>query len=480
MGYTGKNTRDFLKVFSLAFLLLAGCASLSKIADSNNPCETQPEVAGASNLTVFLNIRRQEATPGIRLKFDSLELLVDDLWAPIGAGQVEVNSTSPIARQRFLGRQWLSGQYIRGVRMRGLSAGFLPGHGDRPLPVDAAASEIIFPNPVALEPGSRMVLLLDWDPGISLSSPDQSGTAITAYLGGSQRITANLAYVASPDLDTVYVVRTDKYQVVGAFPVPGRPTYLVADPEHKKIYVLAAGLKKIVPYDLATHQPGSEISIPLASTPIFMTADLRTQTAYVIDDQGVLTSLDLRSGNMLNRKRIGNRANYLHYLSGLEKLAVSSAFDQSVYLVDADTLAVEEQIPLGNVPLGLVSWGNYLYIAEGSANSVTLYDLTTRKIVKSIQVGYEPNRFATSDSAVYVTNSLGGSISLIQGGEYGVSKEIHIGNGAGEMAAVEKLRLLLIGEGDCDGSLLVVDTTGNQVIARIELGAKPLGLAVVE
>lgn len=480
MFYSDEKLRAWLKVFALAFLLLTGCASLVSIGAVHDYCQSQPEVGGAANLSVFFNIRRQDATPKISLKVDTFELLVDDLWVPVGDGSFEVTSGSPLFVQRFLGRQWLSGQNCRGVRMRVRSAVLSQAKGDRLLPVADTAAEMIFPTPVALEPGARMVLLLDWDPEKALSEEGLPGMGITPYLGGSQRITANLAYVACPDLDTVYVLRTDKYQVVDAFPVPGKPAYLVADPEHKKIYVLAAAHKKIVSFDLATHQPGPEISIPLASTPIFMTADLRSLTAYVLDDQGVLTSLDLLSGNMLNRKRIGDRPNYLYYLPGREKLAVSSSLDQSVYLVDAATLAVEEQIPLGNVPRGLGSWENYLYIAESSANTVSLYDLTTRKIVKNIQVGYEPARFTTGDGVVYVSNSLGGSISLIHGGEYGVSKEVPIGKDAGEMAAVEKLRLLLVGEGNCDGSLVVVDTTGNQVIARIELGAKPLGLAVVE
>lgn len=480
MFYSGENIRFFLKFFCLFFLLLVGCASLVKIADSDSSCQTQLEVSGACNLSIFLNILRHDANPRISLSLDSFELLVDDFWVPIGPGQFDITSASPLSVQRFLGRQWISGQYCRGVRMRVINAVLTQTKGDRALPVGDAVSEIIFPNPIALEPGSRMVLLLDWDPGKILSDQVLPGMGITAYLSGSKKITANLAYVACPDLDTVYVLRTDKYQVVDAFPVPGSPTYIVADPEHKKIYVLAAALKKIVSLDLTTYNPGIEISIPLASTPVFMAVDLRSQTAYVLDDQGVLTSLDLLNGIMLNRKRIGNRPNYLYYLSGLEKLAVSSTFDQSVYLVDASTLVVEEQIPLGSAPLGLVSWGKYLYIAESSANTVSLYDLTTRKIVKNIHVGHEPGRFATSDSSVYVSNSRGGSISLIQGGEFGVSKEISIGNGAREMAAVEKLRLLFVGEGDCDGSVVVIDTTGNQLIARIELGAKPLGLAVVE
>jgi len=48
------------------------------------------------------------------------------------------------------------------------------------------------------------------------------------------------------------------------------------------------------------------------------------------------------------------------------------------------------------------------------------------------------------------------------------------------MGVAEKQRLLFVGAGDCDGSLVVVDTTANQVIGRVELGAKPVGISVIE
>lgn len=481
MRHSGEVNRAWLNFFGLALFFLAGCGSLKATTDIDSSCERPPVVSGAGNISIFLNVRRHAANPKLTVKLASLELLVDDFWVPILAEQLEVNAAPPLAIQRFIGRQWIKGQYCRGVRIRVASAVLADSEGERALPLLNADTEILLASPVAIEPGSRMLLLLEWNPEGSLSAQGFQGMAMTADLGGTARITANLAYVACPDLDTVYVVRTDKYQVVDAFPVQGNPTYLVADPERKKIYVLAADLAKIISYDLATHQPGVEIQVPLANSPIFMTANLRSQTAYVLDNQGVVTSIDLVSGNLLNRQRVGNRPNYLYYIQGVEKLAVSSSVDQSVYLLGAETLAVEEQIPLASAPLGLGSWENYLYIAEGYANSVSLYDLTTRRLVKNIHVGNEPGRFVASDSSVYVTNYLAGSITMLQGGEFGVSKEVAIGGSAiRELAVAEKQRLLFVGAGDCDGSLVAVDTTGNQVIGRIELGAKPLGLAVVE
>jgi len=473
--------RFFSKTYWLIFILLfVACGSLKNLSNIDSSCELQAAVDGAANLSIFLNVKRHENTPKLNVKISSIELLVDDLWVTVSSGITEVNSAEGISIQRFLGRQWIKGRYCSKLRIKVAGATLQRGPGDRALAMINSDSEVILQNPVLLESDSRKVLLVEWDPEKSVSSAGFEGMALTAYEGGIVRITANLAYVACPEIDTVYVVRTDKFQVVGAFAVKGKPTYVAVDPGNKKIYVLASAQNKIIPYDSYTHLPVGEIKIPMANSSIFMTVNNLTQTAYVLDAQGVLTSIDLVSGNMLSRNRIGHGPNYLYYIVGLEKLAVSSTFDQRVYLVNPTSLSVEDYVSLGSAPLGLVSWENYLYIAESSANTVSVYDLSARKMLKNIHVGFEPARFVTSDGSVYVTNYLDGSISILQGGQFSVSKEVAVGKSARELAVSEKQRLIFVGVGDCDGSLAVVDTTGNHVIGRIELGSRPMGISVIE
>lgn len=463
-----------------AVLIFAGCGSIKDVTSIDRPCEQQFAVDGAASVSLFFNVNRQDSAQHLNVKIDSIELLVDDLWIPVTSDVTEVNSHNAISVQRFIGRQWIKGRYCRGVRMKVAGATLSRSTGDRTLSVINSETEVMLQNPVLLEADSRKVLLVEWDPEKSVSSAGFDGMALTAYEGGVARITANLAYVACPEIDTVYVVRTDKFQVVSAFAAKGKPSYLTVDPVNKKIYVLSVSLGKILSYDIYTHLPVGEIQIPMANSPFFMTVNNPTQTAYVLDSQGVLTSVDLVSGNMLRRNRVGNGPNYLHYIAGIEKLAVSSTFDKTVSIVNPGTLSVEDYIPLGSAPLGLVSWENYLYIAEGSANTVSIYDLSTRKILKNIHVGFEPSRLVTSYNFVFVTNGRDGSLSVMQGGQYSVSKEVAVGKSTREMAVAEKQRLLLVGVGDCDGALAVVDTTGNNVIGRIELGAKPMGISIIE
>lgn len=482
IAFPGVIFRFLLKInIVVVMVCLVGCGSLKKFTEIDNICGSTGAVSGASNVSLFLNINRQTAIPDVSLKIYSIELLVDDLWVPFSSDVSEVGSADTTYVQRFLGRQWLKGQFCRGIRVKAsvaqLSRRAVGALASSDANFDA---EIILQNPFELLPDSRKVLFLEWDPLKSISNPEMMGGGMSAYPAGSSRVSVNLLYVACPDIDTVYVVRADKFQVVDAFAVNGRPSYLAVDSDNKKIYVLAESLSKILPYDVSTHFPGSEIIVPLVNSPNFMMVNKSSQVAYVLDAHGALTSIDLTSGNMLNRNRVGNRPNYICYIAGFNKLAVSSTFDQIVYLVNPDSLAVEDYITLGAAPGGLMDFGNYLYIAGGVANSVSIYDLSTRKMMKSIYVGLTPSRFAKTSNSVYVTNSGEGTLSIMQGEQFSVNKDVVIGKNARELVVSEKQRLLFVGEGDCDGSLVVIDTTANQVIGHVELGAKPVGIAVIE
>ncbi|NTV13065.1 MAG: YncE family protein [Desulfobulbaceae bacterium] len=475
------NFKFFIKIsFVAVMLLLVGCGFLKKFEDLDNHCESVTPLSGASNVSLFLNIQNQGAIPDVMLKIISIELLVDDLWIPFSSSLAEINSYDSKFIQKFLGRQWLKGQFCRGIRIKATAAKMPPNATGAAALQVVSDSEIILQNPFALEPDSRKVLFLEWDLGKSFYASESKGSALSAYPSVAPRISANLLYVACPDIDTIYVVRADKFQVVDAFAVNGKPSYLAADSYNKTIYVLSESLSKIIPYNISTHFSGSEINIPLANSPTFMTLNNTSQIAYVLDAHGLLTSIDLTTGNMLNRNRIGNRPNYIYYIAGLGKLAVSSSLDQTVYFVNPTSLVVEDFVVIGSVPHGLLAWGNYLYIAEGGSNSLSVYDLSARRMLKSINVGFDPSRLVASNNSIYVTNFGDGTMSVIQGGQLNVSKEVPIGKYAREMVVAEKQRLLFVAEGDCDGSLAVVDTTGNQVIGRIELGAKPLGIAVIE
>ncbi|NTV15022.1 MAG: hypothetical protein HGA96_14015 [Desulfobulbaceae bacterium] len=471
----------FETIFGIAlFFCLCSCGNILINPVSSNYCESFPDAPGLSNISLFLNIDRKNYAPAGRIKVISTELLIDDIWVPFSAVNVELSSNDPIIFQKYIGRQWVKGQSCFGIKVKVAVNKISDSVNDLRATEIAFESELLLQNPLSLMPGSRNVLFLEWNPTKSFSNLNMSSQSLTVSSSAKDRISENLLYVACPDIDTVYVVRADRYQVVDAFEVQGKPSYISVDSINKKLYVLAESTKKLIPLDIKTYYPGNEIIISLATSPNFMFVNANRDVAYVLDDYGVITSIDLISGNMINRNRIGTSCNYICYLSYINKLAISSSLDQTVYIVNPDNLIVDDSIKLGSAPFGMISLNNYLYIAEGDINTVIVYDLSTKKIVKSVHVGFEPMRFVSTFNSVYVTNFGDGSLSIIQGEQFNVSKELPVGESAREMVLMDKQKLIFVGEGECYGSLVAVDATANQVVARIELGARPLGIAATE
>lgn len=461
-------------------MLIAGCGSVRNSVNINDTCDNQVMDGSKGSLSIFLNIPRQSSFPDLKIVIDSVELLVGEVWIPVMNYRLEVFTSNTLAVQRFVARDSFDGQVLSGVRIRVADAYVNNNKEYQPINVINHEVTVALHTPSLMESGARHTLMLEWDPQSSISGRGFEGMVVKANISGFSRVTANLAYVSCPDIDTVYVVGTDLKQVIDAFTVSGGPTYLAADAENMKIYVLAAKESKIKQYDIATHLLGKEIKIPLLNEPSYIAFNFSTQSAYVLDRYGVLTRIDLRSGNMLTNNRICNKPSYIHYINGYDKLAISSVIDQTVYLVNPLTLAVEGSISVTSPPDGLASLDNYLYISETLSNQISVYSLAERLLLKTIHVGSSPTRFTISNDEIYVSNQLDGSISIIQAHQFNVNKDMMIGTNPREMAVSESHRLLIVGEELCAGALVVVDTTGNQVIGRVELGAKPMGIAVMD
>ena len=113
---------------------------------------------------------------------------------------------------------------------------------------------------------------------------------------------SDLLYVACPEIDTIYAIRTDKNWVISSLGVAGGPTYMALDLASGRLYVLTPGKSSIQVIDLVTNKIIDNIFMPLDYEPNFMTVSPDMQYAYVLDEQGKnLLQVDLASGSIVNR-----------------------------------------------------------------------------------------------------------------------------------------------------------------------------------
>jgi YVTN family beta-propeller protein len=94
-------------------------------------------------------------------------------------------------------------------------------------------------------------------------------------------------------------------------------------------------------------------------------------------------------------------------------------------------------------------------------------------------VGNGPRRLLGTDSQIYVSNYLDGSLSVLAADQLWVLQEIQGLGRPQEMAFNQFYRRLYVADEE-SSALAVVDATSNLLLGRISLGAKPLGLAVIQ
>ncbi|MCK4838725.1 MAG: hypothetical protein KAS94_07955 [Desulfobulbaceae bacterium] len=435
----------------------------------------------ASRVSFFLNLKRAEALH-LNLKINAVEIFNGVLWVPVSLDTKTID-TKKIGRQQvWLGRIELSPGNYEKVRLTFAPEATITSRGKASkLTLEQHVAEVPFPGVFNLQNETSESIFLAWDVEGSFNGRNLGPLAITLSTAGLSPKTANQVYVACPDINTIYVVREDKKWVSNAFFVGGRPTYILVDGLRQRIFVLCQEDGDIKVFDLVTNSLIDIISLPMIFRPTFMSASADLSNAYVIDDLGYLSVVDLRAGNVLARKRIGQRPTYVAHLPKTKTVAVSSSMDSTIYLLDEESLETRDKIVVNSSPAGIFKNNEFLYVAEEQSNSLMIFDCNLRTKVKSLFVGYGPRRIAGLNSNIYVANSGSGSVSLLRTLTNRVAKEIPLGNEVYEMVASEKEQVVYVGKKDnkdCGGSLSVLDITSNRVIAEIELGARPQGIAV--
>jgi DNA-binding beta-propeller fold protein YncE len=474
----------FLPFFLLGLLLfslagLSGCLSLKTIGGSDSGCEVPGEHGVASRISFFLSVTRI-AAPHLKLQLVSVEILRDGLWIPISSEARALDTETIGSWQVLLGQNaFLPGNYEKVKLTFGTEAILTSRDASSVLILPETVVELPFPSPFNLPSPASESFFIDWDVDASFAGPALGPLAFSLNPARPSPITANQIYVACPDINTVYSVSTDKKWVDGSFFVAGRPTYIAIDDLRQKLFVLCQDDGDIKIFDLVTNSLVDVIGLPMTFRPKFMWVNGDLTKAYVIDDLGNLSVVDLQTGSVAVRGKIGQQPGYVIHIPETQTIAVSSRMDSTVYLLDDQTLAVKDRIIVGSSPAGILQKDDFLYIAEELADRVTVFDFKLRRKVDSLAVGYSPSRLVGLDSKIYVAN--GGSLSLVRTQNNKVAREIPVAGHLFEMVVSEKEQLLYVGkkvEGECGGSLGILDITSSKIIGEIEIGSWPRGIVI--
>lgn len=438
--------------------------------------------SGNGRLSLFLNLKEARG-PDLEMRIREIELLSDSgSWQPLTAGVVTVRSGTIGDGQVFVARSSLAPGYYLRLRVTLASASLRQAMDEQiPLVPETSVVEVGIPAPLYIGKGDSRSLFLSWD--VQASLVERTGfTPVFQLAPRLKNLIADVAYVACPDIDTVFMIRTDKNRVLDSLGVAGGPTYLFRAP-----YVPAENLYALTPEDLgvkriaaAANRVVETYRLSMSGKPTHMALGPAGRRAYLIDrKRGNILRMDLQSGNVDLRARLGYGPVYILYMKKWNLLAVSFSLSQTVVLVDPEQLSPVRTISTSVRPEGLAVWKDrLLYIAESGSNTVLQYDLVQGRIVRRIPVGFSPRRILALDNMIYVTDYGSKSISMLRPGQLGVTRAISLSGRPLELVDVPNRKLIYVGNEDHQ-SITIIDPVTMKSLGSIQLGARPAGIAVM-
>ncbi len=453
-----------------AFMLISGClvtADSGKTA--GRTCVVPLDFEDGGRLSMFLRLANPDV-PRVWLKIAAVEVLDGDTWIPLTSGAIEIDTGRLGRGQMFIGRRKIPAGTCKALRFNLVKAALIKKDGSRVmLMLEEPSARVELPAPVELGLDASESLFVSWDVEHTVKGAVLAPPVLSVSTSEIVPLISNLAYVSCPEIDTVYLFRTDRNWVHGSMAVKGEPRQMFLDAGNSRLYVLASKASMIVVIDLKTNKVMDRINLSMLQEPSFMAPDADAANAFIIDARGnYLARYDLASGNLSSRARIGQKLNFVKYLPDQQRLAVSSALDQSVYLVNPDDLTVQEQIQLSGVPEGLEVDGSTLYITEETANTVAVYDLESRRILRRVRVGFGPYRVMVNNGEVFVSNRNGSGVSVFRSGQISASRTLKGAAIPTELDASTRNHWLYVADSNC-GGIRVFDATSKLPAGLVDL-----------
>lgn len=460
----------------LLLVMTTSCAEMEPQSGAAGPVYP----ARGGYVSLFLSLK-EDPSPPVRVHLQSMELLSESgVWHSIASESLTVDAMEIGAGQVFLGRKRLEpGQYGR-IRMT-LSASFIQSDGE---PVELEINEKVveygIPSSLLLRNGGSHSLFLSWDVASSLLPGNVIRLALQVT-PGLKKLIADAAYVACPDINTVYMIRTDKNVVSDSLGVNDGPAYLfanndMADDDLFVLTVVKPGLKRV---NLSSNRVVETYFLPMHDDALHMALGPNNQAYIVSRYSGMVMQLDLQTGHLVTQQWLGNEPVYIMYLKHRGLLAVSLSQSQQVVMLDPETLSPVEIIATGEGPNGMfMDENSFLYIAESGSNSVQVYDLDQNRGSRKVLVDFSPRRIESAEGNIYVGNYGSRNISVLRQGQVFVSRIIPLSGAPLELASVPSRRWIYVGNEERK-NISVIDPVTNEVVSEIQLGCKPGGMAVI-
>jgi PQQ-dependent catabolism-associated beta-propeller protein len=148
--------------------------------------------------------------------------------------------------------------------------------------------------------------------------------------------------------------------------------------------------------------------LPAAIVLLALTAPAAAQTVFVSNEKdNSLSVIDAQTLKVTKTIKVGKRPRGITLNADGSLLYICASDDDTVQVMDTATGKILNNLPSGEDPeqFALHPDGTHLFIANEDSNVVTVVDVPARKVAYQIDVGVEPEGMAVSPDGIWAVNT---------------------------------------------------------------------------
>ena len=245
---------------------------------------------------------------------------------------------------------------------------------------------------------------------------------------------AGKVFVSNPDSKSISVIDMRSQQVVATVPAGDGPVGIDASRDGTRVYAADWFRNRVLVFDAGTNALLS--TIPVGNAPAGVAAkDDDPNTVFIAErDDDSVAVLDLAQQRVRSRVRVGSHPFALLYDAPRQRLYALNVQSDDVSVIDtrgdtrADThsdarddtksdtrpLPVIKTIKVGKAPYGaaLADGGALLYVTNQHDDTVSVIDADTLQVVRTLTGFAYPEGIAAHADRVYVVNWMDDNVSV--------------------------------------------------------------------
>jgi YVTN family beta-propeller protein len=234
---------------------------------------------------------------------------------------------------------------------------------------------------------------------------------------------AGKVFVSNPDSKSISVIDMRSQKVVATLPAGDGPVGIDASHDGKRLYAADWFKDRLLVFDATTNALLSTIAVGKAPAGVAAHGD-DANTVFVAErDDDSVAVLDVAGQRVRSRVRVGSHPFALLHDAPRQRLYALNVQSNDVSVIDtrdarnasgSSTLTVIKTVKVGKAPYGaaLADGGKLLYVTNQHDDSVSVIDAETLQVVRTLTGFAYPEGIAAHADRVYVVNWMDDNVSV--------------------------------------------------------------------